>query len=384
MFKRFARHTHALGLFSLLLAMLACSIQSPAETLTPGTATSSAATNTAPATLAPVASPAIRHFKMLDANNGWALSDTSILRTTDGGLTWRNATPGGLGSVGYPASFFMDTVHAWLVIPGADFTSGSLYRTQDGGASWSSASVPFSGGDLKFLDSNNGFILASLGAGAGSEAVAAFQTGDGGSTWTRNYTNDPNASGAGDSLPLGGIKSGMTFRDPIHGWVSGQTPVDDFVYFYVSADAGHTWAQQNVVLPPAEHVMMGADAPIFFDQSSGLLPVTSFADTSSTLFFATTDGGTTWMPTSAAPISGRYSVISRQEAVVWDGGPLLYATHDGMLTWAEVHPNISLVDNLSGLQFIDTNTGWALGTDASSHATMYKTADGGATWAAIP
>ena len=33
---------------------------------------------------------------MLDANNGWALTDTSVVRTMDGGATWYNATPASL------------------------------------------------------------------------------------------------------------------------------------------------------------------------------------------------------------------------------------------------------------------------------------------------
>jgi photosystem II stability/assembly factor-like uncharacterized protein len=321
---------------------------------------------------------------MLDANNGWAISDVHVLRTVDGGVTWLNATPSGLSTVGNVAAFFADAANAWVVTPSGDNTIGKLYRTQDGGANWSSVSVPFAGGDLKFIDLNNGFVLASLGAGAGSEAVAVFQTSDGGATWVRNYINEPNVSGADNSLPLSGDKSGMTFRDASHGWVSGQTPVEDYIYFYASSDGGHTWAQQNVVLPPVQHVMMGAYAPIFFDQNNASLPVTVIADTNSTVFFVTQDSGNTWTPTSFVPVLGRYSLVSAKDAFVWDGGTLLYVSHDGMLNWTQVHPNVNnLADSLSQLQFIDSNTGWALSMDANSHSSLYKTTDGGATWTAI-
>jgi photosystem II stability/assembly factor-like uncharacterized protein len=330
-----------------------------------------------------VASPAIQQFKMLDAKTGWAVSDINILRTGDGGVSWSNSTPQGLSKVGYVAAFFLDASSAWFVVPSDDYTTGTLYRTQDGGASWNSVSVGFAGGDLKFIDHNNGFVLASLGAGAGSEAVAVFQTSDGGATWVRNYTNDPNVSGAGNSLPLSGQKSGMTFKDNGHGWVAGETPVEDYVYLYASSDGGHTWAQQNVTLPPVQKVMMGAYPPVFFDQNNAILPVTITADANSTLFFVTQDGGSTWTPTSAVPGLGKYAVVSAKEAFVWDGGSILYASHDGMLNWTQVHPNVNLTDNLSQIQFVDANTGWALAMDASGHPSLYKTTDGGATWTVI-
>ena len=74
---------------------------------------------------------------MLDVNNGWALNNSEVLRTTDGGSTWYNATPAGVS--GLPASsFFLDSTTGWVVLPGADPTSGTLYHTTDGGTSWTS------------------------------------------------------------------------------------------------------------------------------------------------------------------------------------------------------------------------------------------------------
>ena len=360
----------------------------PSVTLTPTTnvtATNTAQANPPSATpsAATVASPAIQKFKMVDASNGWSISDINVLRTSDGGNTWINVTPVGIGALGNVDAFFADAINAWVLSPASDFTSGTLYRTQDGGSNWSVVSVPFAGGDLKFIDQDHGFMLAALGAGAGSEAVGVYQSNDGGTTWVRNFVNDPTVSGAGDSLPLSGDKSGITFSDTTHGWVTGQTPVEDYVYFFSSADGGHTWSKQSVVLPPVQHVMMGAYAPEFFDQNSASLPVTIIGDSNSTVFFVTQDGGKTWMPTSFVPGLGRYSLFTAKDAFVWDGGAVLYVSHDGMLNWAQVHPNINVADSLSQMQFMDANTGWALAMDASSHISFYKTTDGGATWTAI-
>ena len=45
------------------------------------------------------------------------------------------------------------------------------------------SNTPFSRGDLRFLDEDNGWMIADLGVGAGSNAVAIYQTTDGGARW---------------------------------------------------------------------------------------------------------------------------------------------------------------------------------------------------------
>ena len=81
-----------------------------------------------------------------------------------------------------------------------DLRPTRLQRSLDGGASWTSNPVPFSGGDLQFLDASTGRILADRGAGAGSNAVELYQTSDGGTTWTQitGWTG----SGVGDVRDL--------------------------------------------------------------------------------------------------------------------------------------------------------------------------------------
>ncbi|MBU2610833.1 MAG: hypothetical protein KJ606_07805, partial [Chloroflexi bacterium] len=226
-----------------VIPSLAPNIASPTFTATPLLPTET------PASLPIVASPVITFIDMLDEMNGWAAGEAYILRTGDGGLTWLNATPAGLASVGFVTSFFMNATTAWLVLPSADYTTGTLYQTADGGLSWVSSPVPFSGGSLQFLDAQNGWMLASLGAGAGSEAVAVFQSTAVGANWNQVYVNDPTLPGSSDSLPLSGQKSGMTFLDATRGWVTGSVPMDGYVYLFKTQDGGHSWARQEVSLP---------------------------------------------------------------------------------------------------------------------------------------
>ncbi len=134
----------ACGAAILLAVLAACSAGSTSTPLIPAVPTIAAipvvpaATNTAtavPATAAPAssslpvaASPAIQSLDMLDVNNGWALTDTAVIRTTDGGATWLTASPSSLS--GSPSStFFLDASTAWLAVMGADPTTGTLFHT---------------------------------------------------------------------------------------------------------------------------------------------------------------------------------------------------------------------------------------------------------------
>ena len=193
----------------LLLAfvLVACTPELIPRPVTPGPTLPPPTSTPVPLSAPVVTSPGLAKIAMLDEHNGWGISDTAILRTTDGGATWYDLTPQNAGKLGFfVASSFVDSQHAWILVPDQnDMLKGTLFRTSDGGESWDYPPVPFGGGDLRFLDAKHGWMMASLGAGAGSMGVAIYQTNDGGSSWTDTYTNDPNVQGAGDSLPLGGI-----------------------------------------------------------------------------------------------------------------------------------------------------------------------------------
>src|SRR5215217_2082025 len=142
-----------------------------------------------PAIEAPlVESPALLEIHFFDELEGWGLTEISVIRTNDGGVTWYNVTPPDLVEVGSTVqTFFLNKDDAWVQKP--DFNNfpnnGLLYHTTDGGLNWTISSTPFSGGDLSFVDNNRGWMLADLGVGAGSNAIAVFQTTDAGATWTQ-------------------------------------------------------------------------------------------------------------------------------------------------------------------------------------------------------
>ena len=333
-----------------------------------------------------VETPALVEIQFLNELDGWGVTETQIVRTNDGGITWYNVTPPDLTETGSTVeTFILDNQHAWVQKP--DFNNfpnnGLLYHTTDGGLTWTISSTPFSGGDLSFIDVNNGWMLADLGVGAGSNAIAVFQTKDGGATWTQTYTNDPNLPNAGDSLPLGGIKSGLTPLNMQTAWVSGVTYASGTVYLFRTDDGGHTWTPVTLELPAgAENFELGIDKDQmqFVSATDGFLAVRMSGEATQTAVYITNDAGNTWTLTpTLIPNAGASEFLSAQEAIIYNGEQF-YVTHDAARTWNTVSPNIVFGDSFADMDFVNPNTGWVITVDPANHRSLNRTTDGGATW----
>lgn len=338
-----------------------------------------------PTIAAPViASPSITLLRMFNELDGWAISENAILRTTDGGSTWYNVSPQGVTEFGYgTANTFLSASQAWVTVVDANdpVGSGLLYRTDDGGLNWTVTPVPFGGGDLAFTDENNGWMMAYLGAAAGSMAVSIYHTEDGGATWTQTYTNDPNLAEAGDNLPLGGIKSNLTPLDTDTAWVGGIIYAPETFYLYKTTDGGATWAQQTL---PAAPSMQNTDlaienGPIFISPSDAILPVRFSGDTTRTGFYATHDAGVNWEFVTYMPGAGTVDFVSSSDGFFWTGEQFFF-TADGAQTWTSINPNIQFGDSFAGMDFVNTRTGWIWTYDVNEKYGLYKTTDGGTTW----
>lgn len=334
-----------------------------------------------------VASPAITSLTMFSELNGWAVGEENILRTTDGGSTWYNVSPEGASAFGFgTARAFLSELQAWVVLADASdpFASGLLYRTEDGGLTWTAYPVPFGGGEMDFVDETHGWMMASLGAGAGSMAVSLYTTDDGGETWTRIYTNDPNLDGAGDSLPLGGIKSNLTPLNEEVAWVGGVVYSPETFYLFKTTDGGQTWAPQSLPAAPGmQDTEVAVDTgPIFPAPRDGILPVRFTGETLRTGFYVTSDGGATWEFATFMPGAGAVDFVSPTEGFFWTGEQFFF-TEDGAQTWSSVSPNVLFGDTFIGMEFVNTNTGWVWTYDQTGQYGLYKTADGGKTWVAM-
>jgi photosystem II stability/assembly factor-like uncharacterized protein len=332
-----------------------------------------------------VESPELLEIQFLNELDAWGITETEIVRTNDGGITWYNVTPEDLTETGSTVeTFILDQDHVWVQKP--DFNNfpnnGLLYHTADGGRTWTISSTPFSGGDLNFIDENRGWMLADLGVGAGSNAVAVFQTGDGGATWVQTYTNDPNDPESGESLPLGGIKADLVPLNMQTAWVGGVIYSSGTVYLYRTDDGGHTWSPVTLELPAgAENSEMGIeeDHMHFVSDSEGFLVLRMSGESTQTAVYTTDDGGDTWMLTpTLIPAAGMTDFLSAEEMIIYNGEQF-YVTRDAAKTWITITPDIVFGDAFATMDFVNLNSGWVV-TVADNQRSLYRTHDGGTTW----
>jgi len=328
--------------------------------------------------------PSIVNIEMLDEVYGWAVTEEHIIRTNDGGVTWYNVTPGNLADAGYLVyTDFFDANTAWVQFPDMNKypNGGTLYRTVDGGLTWETFTTPFSGGSLHFVDANNGWMMADLGVGAGSMAVSIFQTSDGGKTWERTYTNDPNLAEASDTLPLGGIKNLILPLDAETAWVGGVVYAPGQTYLFRSDDGGKTWFNINLVLPEnSAESELSMQGMVFVSPTNGLLALRITSETPQTVVYTTEDGGNTW---SQLPVAFEgYGILETPSAseMIFYTADQFYVTKDAGVTVQQVTPEIKFGDSIIDMSFANSQTGWVITASPSNERTLYKTTDGGATW----
>lgn len=332
-----------------------------------------------------VESPLLLEIQFLNELDAWGITETEIVRTNDGGITWYDVTPEDLTETGASVeTFLLDKDHVWVQKP--DFNNfpknGLLYHTADGGLTWAISSTPFSGGDLSFIDENRGWMLADLGVGAGSNAVAVFQTGDGGATWVQTYTNDPNNPESGDSLPLGGIKADLVPLNMQTAWVGGVVYAPGTLYLYRTEDGGRSWSPVALELPAGaenSELSIENDQMRFVSAEDGFLVLRISDESIRSAVYTTSDGGNTWTLTpTLIPESGMADFLSAEEMILYNGEQF-YVTRDAAQTWTTVSPDIVFGDAFGTMDFVNPPSGWVVTIVDEQHS-LYRTHDGGTTW----
>jgi len=329
---------------------------------------------------------------MIDLTTGWALSEHAVLRTTDGGLQWKNVTPPHTLLTRKSIADFLTASLAWVTIPQTNGTTTRVLWTADGGHTWQQSTVQATFlKQITFIDSQHGWILAGWGAtGGAAEAVGVFRTSDGGKTWS-NVSNALPASTdipPPGHLPYGGRKSGIHFLNTSTGWITGTAVVNDLFWLFVSHDGGATWNQQLLSLPPGvPSAQLSFNSPTFFSDTDGVLPII-FSDLITgrgiaTDIYVTHDGGATWKSTMLLPTAfGTIDFVDMQHGWATDG-LALYTTSDGGQHWAKLSPGANF-KQITYLSFVSSTTGWAIGGQSNTSSFLLRTADGGKTWTPIP
>jgi photosystem II stability/assembly factor-like uncharacterized protein len=98
----------------------------------------------------------LKRLKMATLSTGWAISDSELYKTTDGGATW----DGGVVRSGLQAIAFSDSMHGAIV-----GKKGLILRTSDGGETWVWDESEFTSDfyDVFMLDSTHAWAVGQYG-----------------------------------------------------------------------------------------------------------------------------------------------------------------------------------------------------------------------------
>jgi N-acetyl-anhydromuramyl-L-alanine amidase AmpD/photosystem II stability/assembly factor-like uncharacterized protein len=327
----------------------------------------------------PVAHPLLA--RLLPGGFGYALTGSALEVTSNAGSSWHAATPPGLTATDIRAVRFVDSRTGFVVgLTGTGRQGFALWRTTDGGVTWTSSPLPAPTAadvsapiSLAATDALHWFIDLSLQQGLARIGPGVLLTSsNGGRTWSRRV------------LPGSGP---IAFSTPAQGWLA---PADGGLYR--TRDGGRTWRSVAVPAPagfPSKFPPAGL--PTFGDSTHAVLPITfRHGGRAAASFLTSSNGGTTWR--LAATVAGRrvkgLIPAAIADSAHWlalpDGGRRVVGLVDGKPVRNVATAGLPLTTpgfELENVSFASPAIGWA--TVSTRGETLYRTLDGGSTWAPL-
>jgi photosystem II stability/assembly factor-like uncharacterized protein len=341
---------------------------------------------------------------MTSESTGWS---SGLLRTTDGGAHWHDVSPAAMRSDApsgtdpktYPPSyvdFFLGSDHAWLArsysSPTSCFEHLTVFMTSDGGKTWRTSSpilAPITADRdlqlvLDFVDDQHGWLMVLAGGRLAPDWLL-YSTTDGGAAW-QLVAPLPNTSSF----------CGLTFISATTGFISDCYDISGpSANLTVTRDGGKTWAP--VRLPEPQGSAFTVMAPVFFDTNRGAVRVISQTmqgntDTYSSYVAVTSDGGRSWRAVSAVPSTVGFAFDFVDPKSFWalgndghGGATTMYRTANGGASWMLVNSGLPSID-FANVDFFDALHGFIIVTNQSpgqGPSSLLVTNDGGKTWKQI-
>ncbi|AZK49084.1 hypothetical protein EIM92_15740 [Paenibacillus lentus] len=335
---------------------------------------------------------------------GSTRSELRLYLTQNSGKTWTSISPA--ASVQFPYHpkynrdiFFVDASHGWIVRNSVGSSDAIVLRTRDGGATWKIASLP--GSDkvvaIYFTDVSHGWILASK-VHPEKEEKTLYQTEDGGVTWSKIMTSPSDADAEQDHvLPNSGGEISMIFQDRMTGYVSMIS--SGIPKLYTTNNGGISWSEVEDFFSTSKYKsckqFIAGEMQFFSNEPlNGWIPVGCVKE-GSTKFngYYTADNGATW---SLAPFSSFWQTglnealsptfVSSEEGWLLHNSKV-YHTLDQGQSWNELPKSKVLVEILADypeivkLRFSSNQVGWLLVAQSNQkRSLLLQTLDGGITW----
>jgi photosystem II stability/assembly factor-like uncharacterized protein len=328
----------------------------------------------------------ITTFFFLDRDQVCAIAGNSMLKSTDGGNTWKEKL--------YLGNLKLDKLYFWnnvglsfyrggnIIIGLAPPGRGTLLKSADQGEHWTIDKLTYDFQDVCFINQDRGFAAGGdlymhrPTSGYGD----MFVTDDGGKTWEVSFSTYQK------------IES-CFFVNPTLGFLLSRVIGGSSSDIYKTTDGGKSW--ENILGAPVDGVdIEGLDICFVNEENGWAVGEGRNLDVRGPIIIATRDGGKNW---DASWWVKKYA-ISQQgpslkkifflyENIGWavgDVGLILKYTQDHQ--WQEMERVTTLP--LNDVFFIDENNGFISGGYWNDQgyclSILLKTFNGGGTWDTIP
>lgn len=272
----------------------------------------------------------LRGLSVVSARVAWASGSAgTVLRTTDGGASWRNVSPPGTTDLQFRDVEAFDSRHATVLSIGEGAAS-RIYTTSDGGASWREA---FRNDDprafydcLAYSDRRHGLALSDPVDGT----FRLLATRDGGRSWRVQPTEGMPAALDGEFAFAASGTCLVTLGR--HAWFATGGGAQARVFH--SRNGGRTW--QAVATPVKSGPSAGIYSLAFRTPRQGLAIGGDFATPESApdALALTRDGGRSWaLAGTGAPGEYRSGAAWLHHAALAVGPTGSDVSTDGGRTW---------------------------------------------------
>jgi photosystem II stability/assembly factor-like uncharacterized protein len=303
---------------------------------------------------------------------------TKLLKTTNGGATWDSINTNTRFSAN--SLFFINGLTGFINI-----YSGWIYKTTNGAASWDSvANTGSSGGRFYFINSNTGFI---------SGQYNTFKTTNSGVTWTTlsipsgsfYYNGSDTYTATGD---YGSIyrstnngSNWVNYRQSVYNSYMNDVQVIDENIAYIGCGNGtilKTVNGGNIWSAMIDSTIEHYNTIFFFNSLTGFGAGQSRFTGSD--IKKTTNGGLNWYSVSMPQTEQIFNLDFTNDSIGYAGGKqgtFLKSINKGAV-W-NITGNFDAFAT-GGIEFINQNTGFWVGSSYVTNAQIRKTTNGGYNW----
>jgi Uncharacterized protein related to plant photosystem II stability/assembly factor len=327
----------------------------------------------------------VKDFYFADNKTGWMISDTSLFKSSDSGLTWILQNTGG---VNYYTSLFAKGENIYLV------TADKFIKSTDLGNTWNIGDFNVTGiSSIIFNDNNYGFILGNglyktidagntwenlnpysqndiydmhfislrVGIALGNRGV--YKTYDGGNSWFTKFI--PGGLISNNPGMLGMLNDSV-------GWLISYNNI------YKTEDGGEQW--NNISFYNKDLIF---NQIALYNEKLGIITAAEESISGSHIYdiensFITTDGGKNWNKRSSTSKNFDKLKFTDKDHLWGINQSGLWVSYDTSASWKKIYGGDYFIGSWS-FDFSDS----LYGVVTSSYDQAFLTTNGGNSWTAF-